>query len=197
MERGIRVTAIVRNPGNLAIKNELLTTEKVDVKNIDQLAQVLKGHDAVISAYNAGWTNPDLYGDFLEGSRAIQEAVKRSGVKRLIVIGGGGSLFISPGVQIVDTPSFPAEWKGGASAARDYLDIIKKEKDLHWTFLSPALEMHQGTSGVRKGKYRTGLDNPVFDKNNKSIISVEDVAVAVLDETEKPKHIRQRFTVAY
>ena len=197
LERGIRVTAIVRNPGNLAIKNELLTTEKVDVKNIDQLAEALKGHDVVISAYNAGWTNPDLYEDFLEGSYAIQEAVKRSGVKRLIVIGGGGSLFISPGVQIVDTPSFPAEWKGGASAARDYLDIIKKEKDLHWTFLSPALEMHPGTSGVRKGKYRTGLDNPVFDKNNKSIISVEDVAVAVLDETEKPKHIRQRFTVAY
>src|SRR5206468_1414077 len=117
------------------------------------------------SAYNAGWTNPDLYHDFLQGAQLIQEAVKQSGVKRFIFIGGAGSLYAAPNQQLVDTPAFPKEWKPGALAARDYLNMLKKEDDLDWTFLSPAIEMHQGTSGTRKGKYRTGLDNPVFDEN--------------------------------
>jgi putative NADH-flavin reductase len=82
-------------------------------------------------------------------------------------------------------------------AARDYLNIIKEEQVLDWTFFSPAVEMHQGTSGTRKGTYRTGLENPVFDANGRSIISVEDTAVAIVDELEKPKHIQQRFTAAY
>jgi putative NADH-flavin reductase len=154
-------------------------------------------NDAVISAYNAGWTNPDLYNEFLKGSQTIQAAVKKSGVKRLIVVGGAGSLFIAPGRQIVDTEGFPSEWKPGALAARDYLNIIKEEQVLDWTFFSPAVEMHQGTSGTRKGTYRTGLENPVFDANGRSIISVEDTAVAIVDELEKPKHIQQRFTAAY
>ena len=197
LSRGHKVTAIVRNPDNVKAKSEFLTTVQADVMKVHALANLLRGHDTVISAYNAGWTNPNLYDDFLKGSRSIQEAIKKSGVKRIIVIGGAGSLFVAPGVQLVDTPEFPADWKPGALAARDYLDILKKEQDLDWTFLSPAVEMHRGTSGERKGVYRTGLENPVFDSNNRSIISVEDLAVAVLDETEKPTHIRQRFTVAY
>jgi putative NADH-flavin reductase len=113
------------------------------------------------------------------------------------VIGGAGSLEIAPGVQVIDTPEFPANIRPGASAARDYLNILKKEKDLEWTFFSPALEMHQGTSGVRKGSYRKGLDNPVYDDKGRSVLSVEDLAVAIVDELEHPKHIRERFTAAY
>jgi putative NADH-flavin reductase len=168
-----------------------------DVMDTEKLSELMKGNDAVVSAYNPGWSNPDIYNEFLKGSLSIQAAVKRSGIKRLITLGGAGSSYIAPNLQLIDTPEFPAEWKAGALAARDYLNILRKEDQLDWAFVTPAIEMHPGTSGVRKGVYRTGLENPVFDENKKSIISVEDVAVAVVDELEKPKHIRQRFTVAY
>jgi putative NADH-flavin reductase len=196
VNRGHQVTAIVRNPENI-IETEKVKAVKVNALNADETTEAVKGHDAVISAYNAGWTNPNLYTEFLQGSKAIQEGVKKSGIKRLIVVGGGGSLYVAEGLQLVDTPEFPQEFKAGASSARDYLNVLQEEKELDWTFLSPAIEMHQGTSGERKGTYRKGLDQPVFDANDRSIISVEDTAVAIVDELEQPKHIRQRFTVAY
>jgi putative NADH-flavin reductase len=196
LDRGIQTTAIVRQPEKLQAQKNLAII-KGDVMDGDKLSESLKGNNVVISAYNAGWTNPDLYNEFLKGSQSIQEAVKKSGVKRYIVIGGAGSLFVAPDVQLIDTPQFPAEWKPGALAARDYLNILKKENELDWTFVSPAIEMNQGTPHERKGTYRTGLDNPVFDANKKSTISVEDLAVAILDEVENPKHIRVRFTVGY
>ncbi|HEY9343521.1 MAG TPA: NAD(P)-dependent oxidoreductase [Hanamia sp.] len=196
LDRGIQVTAIVRQPEKLQAQKNL-TIVKGDVMDSDNLSELFKGNDVVVSAYNAGWANPDLYNEYLEGSQSIQEAVKKSGVKRYIVMGGAGSLFVAPGVQLIDTPQFPAEWKPGALAARDYLNILKKENELDWTFVSPAIEMNQGTPHERRGTYRTELDNPVFDANNKSTISVEDLAVAILDEVENPKHIRVRFTVGY
>ncbi len=196
LQRGHQVTAIVRHPEKVK-SSENISAVSANVLDEKELINAVTGHDAVISAYNAGWANPNLYDEFITGSKAIQATVKKTGIKRLIVVGGAGSLFIAPNQQIVDTAGFPKEWKPGALAARDYLNILKEEKELDWTFLSPALEMHQGTSGTRKGVYRTGLENPVFDADKKSIISVEDVAVAVVDELENPKHIRQRFTIAY
>ena len=197
LSRGHQVTAIVRHPEKITLQSEHLSVVPGDVINTMALAELIKGSDIVISAYNAGWTNPDLYNEFLKGSQSIQEAAKQSGVKRLLVVGGAGSLFIAPGVQVVDTPEFPADWKPGALAARDYLSLLQKEDQLDWTFLSPALEMHPGTPRQRTGVYRKGLDKPVFDSDNKSIISVDDLAVAVIAGTEHPKHIRQRFTVGY
>lgn len=197
LSRGHQVTAIVRHPEKVGISSPLLTTVKGDVFNIKELAALLKGHEAVISAYNPGWTNPNIYQEYLDGSQAVQQAVKESGIKRYIVTGGAGSLFVAPGVQLIDTPQFPAEWKPGALGARDYLTILQKENELDWTFLSPAIEMHQGTSGTRKGVYRTGKDSPVFDENGRSIISVEDISMAIVDELEKPAHIKERFTVAW
>ena len=196
LHRGHQVTAIERNPGKITA-DENLEFLSADVMNETVLGKEVAGHDAVISAYNAGWQNPNLYTDFLKGSHAIQGAVKKAGVKRLIVVGGAGSLFLSSGQQIVDTEGFPPDWKPGALAARDYLDIIKQEKELDWTFLSPAIEMHPGTSGKRTGTYRTGLENPVTDTEGRSVISVEDTAVAIADELERPKHIQKRFTAAY
>lgn len=196
VSKGHNVTAVARNTEKLQA-SDLIHPLKADVTNEDELAAAVKGHDAVISAYNAGWTNPNLYDDFLAGCKAIQSAVKKSGVKRLLIVGGAGSLYVADGLQLVDTPQFPAEWKPGALAARDYLNVIREEKELEWTFLSPAIEMHHGTSGVRKGIYRKGLENPVFDENNRSIISAEDMAIAIVDEIEHPQHIRERFTVAY
>lgn len=197
VNRGHQVTAIARDISKIDHASNLVTVAKGDVSVTEELIQLVKGHDAVVSAYNAGWTNPDLYNQFLAVSQTIQEGVKKSGVKRLIVVGGAGSLEVAPGVQLIDTPQFPEEYKAGAGAARDYLNILKKETDLNWTFLSPSIEMHPGTSGIRRGEYRTGLDNPVFDQNGKSSISVEDLAVAIVDELEAPHFIKQRFTVGY
>lgn len=202
LDRHHSVTAIARNPEQLAAVAGnggagKLVLAKGDVFNPSELAELLKGHDAVVSAYNPGWTNPKIYSEFIAGSKSIVEAVKKAGVKRLIVIGGAGSLFVAPGVQLVDTPQFPAEYKEGASGARDFLNELKKEDSLDWTFFSPAILMHPGTSGVRKGHYRTALENPVFDEKGQSILSVEDVAVAIADELENSKHVKQRFTAAY
>ena len=196
LNRGHEITAIVRHPEKLQAQDNL-TVVKGDVMDTGKLSELFKGNDVVVSAYNAGWTNPDLYNEFLKGSQSIQEAVKKSGVKRYIVNGGAGSLYVALGVQLIDTPQFPEAFKPGAGAARDYLNILKKEKELDWTFVSPAIEMNPGTPHERRGTYRTGLDNPVFDVDNKSTISVEDLAVAIIDEAEHPKHIRVRFTVGY
>ncbi|GAA5095421.1 NAD(P)-dependent oxidoreductase [Chryseobacterium ginsengisoli] len=193
--RGYEVEAIVRDASKVQ-ENEKVTAKSVDVNNVDELAEALKGNDAVISSFNAGWTNPNLYDDFLNGSINIEKAVEKSGVKRFITVGGAGSLYID-GNQLVDSPEFPADYKAGATAARDYLNKIKENNTLDWTFFSPAIEMHQGTAGVRVGKYRTALENPVFDENGRSILSVEDVAVALVDELEQNNHIRERFTAAY
>ena len=197
VERGHQVTTITRNPDKVVLEDSQVTSVKGDVLNSDEVANLVAGHDAVISAYNPGWTNPDLSNEFLKGAQSIQAGVKQSGVKRLLVVGGAGSLEVAPGVQLVDTPQFPEDYKAGAGAARDYLNILKNETDLDWTFLSPAIEMHQGTSGVRKGSYRTGLDNPVFDEHGRSILSVEDLALAIVDEIEQAKFVQKRFTVGY
>ncbi|WP_312767861.1 NAD(P)H-binding protein [Epilithonimonas sp.] len=193
--RGYVVIAIARDSSKVETKDNVIATS-ADVNDIDELAKVLEGSDAVINTFNAGWTNPNLYDDFLKGSRNIEKAVEKSGVKRFITVGGAGSLFID-GNQLVDGPDFPAEIKPGATAARDYLNEIKKNETLDWTFFSPAIEMHQGTAGVRKGTYRTALENPVFNEEGRSILSVEDVAVALVDELEQNNFVKQRFTAAY
>ena len=197
LSRGHQVLAILRHPQKLKLQNKDLSVVQGDVMDPEKLADLLKGNEIVISAYNSGWSNPDIYNEFIKGSRSIQEGVKKSGVKRLVVMGGAGSLFIKPGVQLIDTPGVPEFAKAGSQAARDYLNILKKDDQLDWTFLSPAIEMGKASSGIRTDKYRTGSDSPVFDANHKSSISVEDLAVAILDEAENPRHIHQQFTVGY
>ncbi|MBC9795961.1 NAD(P)H-binding protein [Sinomicrobium weinanense] len=197
VNRGHEVSAMSRNSEKSEVKSDKVTPVKVDVLDTDTLAKALSGHDAVVSAFNAGWTNPELYDDFLRGARAIQQAAKKSGVQRFVVIGGAGSLYLESGLQVVDTPEFPAEIKPGADAARVYLEEIRKENDLDWAFFSPALEMHRGITMGRTGKYRLGLENPVFDKKGKSVLSGEDVGVVIADELEQPRHHKQRFTAAY
>jgi putative NADH-flavin reductase len=197
LQHGHQVTAIVRHPEKITVQHPSLTVKKGNVLNEAEVTALVAGHDAVISAYNPGWHNPNIYEESLQGAQAIQAGVKKSGVKRLLVIGGAGSLEVAPGVQLVDTPQFPAEWKPGALAARDYLNIIKKETDLDWTFLSPAIVMHPGVEHIRTGNYRTGTDQPVFNDKGESTISVEDLAVALVDEVENKRFIKQRFTVGW
>ncbi|MFP3593193.1 NAD(P)-dependent oxidoreductase [Chryseobacterium sp. SIMBA_038] len=194
--RGYSVEAIVRNASKVE-QNDKVSAKSIDVNNIDELSEALKGNDAVISTFNAGWTNPNLYNDFLTGSENIEKAVEKAGVKRFITVGGAGSLYIADGVQIVDTPDFPEAYKPGATAARDYLNKIKENNTLDWTFFSPAIEMNQANAGSRTGKYRTSLETPVLNEEGRSILSVEDVAVVLVDELEQNNHIRERFTAAY
>jgi putative NADH-flavin reductase len=196
LQRGHHVTAIVRDPSKLTAQPGHLTVVQGDVNQPDQLAEQLKGHDLVLNAFNAGWTNPNLYADSLAGNRAIEQATEQAGVPRLVVIGGAGSLYIGE-QQLVDGPQFPAEYKPGATAARDYLTELRKNDKLDWTFVSPAIEMHQGIDTGRTGHYRLGTENPVFNEQGRSILSGEDLAVAVLDEVEKHQFSRRRFTAAY
>lgn len=193
--RNHEVTAIARNPKESELAN--VNFVKADIFNTEELSEILKNHDVVVSAYNPGWTNPNIYDDFIAGSNAIVEGVKKSGVNRYVTIGGAGSLFVAPNLQAVDTPNFPKEIYPGASAARDFLNTLKEEKELDWAFFSPAFEMHQGITTGRTGKYRLGLENPVFDENQRSILSGEDLAVVIADEVENPKHHQIRFTAAY
>lgn len=195
ISRNIEVTGISRNE-KVSDKNNLKYVA-ADVKNVEALAEILKQHNVVVSAFGGGWTNPNIYEDFINGSKAIQQAVKQSGVKRFITVGGAGSLYLSDGTQLVDT--FPQDnpFLPGAKAARDYLDILKEEKELDWAFFSPAIDMHQGITIGRTGKYRLGTDYPVMDDDGKNILSGEDLAVIIADEVENPKHHQMRFTAAY
>ncbi|HEK19915.1 NAD(P)-dependent oxidoreductase [Mucilaginibacter sp.] len=190
--RGYEVTAIARNTDKVE-KQAGVTALSADVNDVDALASALSGHDAVINSFNAGWTNPNLYNDFLQGSRNIQQAVKKAGVKRFITIGGAGSLFID-GKQLVDSPEFPKEYYPGASAARDYLNELRNEQELDWTFLSPAINLHPGK---RTGEFRLNTESPVFSAEGKSDISTADLAVAIFNELENNQFVKQRFTVGY
>ncbi|TWR31664.1 NAD(P)-dependent oxidoreductase [Mucilaginibacter pallidiroseus] len=191
--RGYEITAIARDSGKIE-KAAGVTPVSADVYNVDALASALSGHDAVVSSFNPGWADPDLYNNFLKGSKDIQEAVKKAGVKRFLSVGGAGSLFIADGVQLVDTPEFPADWKTGATAARDYLTYLRDENELDWTFISPAINLHPG---AKTGNFRLGTENPVFDENEKNEITVADLAVAILNELENNQFVKTRFTLGY
>jgi len=193
LARGHEVTAIVRHPEKITVRNPHLTVVKGDVLK-GKVDTLVKGHDAVISAYSPGWTNPDMYNEQVKGAKAIISGVKKAGIKKLLVVGGAGSLEISPGVQLIDTMTLPEPAKGGVLATRETLYMLRKENELEWTFLSPPGKI---APGERTGHYRVGKDQLLKDKNNESKISTADYAVAMLDELERPQHIRERFTVAY
>ena len=193
LARGHKVTAIVRHPEKITVQNPGLAVVKADILK-DKVEELVKGHDAIISAYNPGWSNPDLYDEQIEGYKRIISGVKESGIKRLLVVGGAGSLEVAPGVQVLDTASFSEQVKKGVLATRDVLYMLKEEKELEWTFLSPPTSIKPGD---RTGHYRAGKDQLIKSKEGESRISTQDYAVAMLDELENPQHIGQRFTVAY
>ncbi len=197
LSRGHRVTALARTPSKLAAR-EGLTVIQGDATDAAQVARAVAGLDAVVDAYNPGWDHPDLYAEFRRGTDAVLAGVKQSGVKRVLVVGGAGSLFVAPGVQLVDTPAFaeavPPNVIPGARAARDALTEIRKETGLEWSFVSPAALL---APGERLGRYRLGGEDLLMDGDKPAGISVADLAVAIVDELETPKHLRQRFTAAY
>jgi putative NADH-flavin reductase len=180
--RGHQVTAIARQPEK--IKAQAGVTAVAGDLFDAGFPKLLAGHDAVVSAVHFSASDP----------RKLIEAVRTAGAKRYLVMGGAGSLEVAPGVRLIDTPAFPAAYKDEASKGADFLDMLRGESGLDWTFLSPAAEIDVGS---RTGKFRLGRDQLLVDEQGKSRISFEDFAVAVVDELERPQHSRQRFTVAY
>lgn len=190
------VTALVRTPAKLTTHSRL-EARALDAYNIEAVAQAVAGHDVVVSAFNPGWDEPDLYSLFMKGSAAIERGVETSGVKRLLVVGGAGSLFVAPGIQLVDTAEFteraPANIIPGARAARDALTAMRSNMVLEWTFLSPPAMLEPGK---RTGNYQIGGEQLPMVGDQMAGISVADFAVALVDEIETPKHVRMRFSVA-
>ena len=180
--RGHSVTAIVRNPEKLPARPGV-TAKRGDVFDKAGLAALLAGHDIAISAVRFSASD----------ARTLIDAVKASGVRRYLVVGGAGSLEVAPGKRLIDQPDFPAAYKPEAAKGAEFLDLLKGEKELEWTFLSPSALF---VEGERTGKFRLGRD-ALLTNDKGSSISFEDYAIALVDELEKPAHSRQRFTVGY
>jgi uncharacterized protein len=181
--RGHEVTAIARNPEKIAAGPGVKPV-RADVGDADALASALRGHDAVISSARFRNFDPQI----------LLTAVRACGVKRLIMVGGAGSLEAKPGVQLVDTPDFPVAAKPEALAGRNTLNLLRAEAALEWTFLSPSAVI---APGERTGKFRLGKEEVLIGPDGKSRISIPDYAIALVDELENPRHVRQRFTVGY
>ncbi|MBA5608289.1 NAD(P)-dependent oxidoreductase [Duganella sp. FT3S] len=192
LARGHQVTALVGRPERLEPAAGL-TAQATDVLDAARLSSQLAGHDAVISAFS-GHAQQGVRDYYNRGVDAILAATKQAGVARLLMVGGAGSLGVAPGVQVVDSPDFPAQWKESALGARDTLEKLRQESTLDWTLLSPAAVI---APGPRTGQFRLGGDQLLTDENGASKISVADYAVAMMDELEHPAHTRRRFSVAY
>jgi uncharacterized protein len=182
VRRGHQVTAIARNPEKIAA-HAGVTPRKGDVFDKVGLVALLRGHDAVVSSVHFTASDPEL----------LIEAVRESGVKRYFVVGGAGSLEVAPGVKLIDTPQFPAAYKPESGKGGEFLELLRNERDLEWTFLSPSAMF---VAGERTGVFRLGRDQ-LLTSDKGSSISFEDYAIAAVDELEKPAHVRQRFTVGY
>ena len=183
LERGHKVTGIARNLDKLKGRNGL-TAKQGELADEKKLAELLKGHDAVIVSVRHD----------LNDVRHVYTACKAAGVKRVLVVGGAASLEVAPGVMLIDTPGFPEQIKVQAVPAVEALKQIRLEKDLNWSFVSPSIMI---APGERTGKFRLGGDELLKDAKGESKISQEDFAIAIINEVEKPKHIRKRFTVGY
>jgi len=183
LQRGHKVTGIARDTGKVAARPGL-ALKNGDANDPSQLTRLLEGHDAVLSALKFATTD----------AAALIGAVKASGVPRLLVVGGAGSLEVAPGKLLLNTPDFPAAWMPEAAGGLRFLDLLRAEPVLDWTFLSPSAEFDPG---ARTGQFRVGSDTLLADANGRSWISMEDYAIAFVDELEHPRHSRARFTVGY
>jgi putative NADH-flavin reductase len=181
--RGHAVTAIARNPDQIA-KLPNVTAKQGDVFDQAGMARLWAGHDAAVSSVHFTASDPEK----------LIGAARESKVGRYLVVGGAGSLEVAPGVRLVTTPGFPAQYKAEAEKGAAFLDRLRQEKELNWTFLSPSVLF---TEGERTGKFRLGTDQLLMAADGKSWISFEDFAVALVDEIERPTHLRSRFTVGH
>jgi len=192
LNRGHAVTAVLRHPENYTLIHQHLKVAKADLFNSQDVETGAFDQDAVVSAYSPAKGIPAS--TITEVAIPLINGLKQAHVKRLLIVGGAGSLEVSPGVQLVDTPDFPAEYKSVSLAHREALKLYQREKELNWTFVSPSAEIYPGE---RTGKFRTGTNQLLTDAQGRSHISMEDYAVAFIDEIENPMHIREVMTVGY
>lgn len=183
LARGHVITGIARDKKKSDARKGV-TMRYADATDPARLVPLLAGHDAVVSASRFETSN----------AGALIAAVKEAGVARLLVVGGASSLETAPGATLLDSPGFPEAYKAEGRAGARFLDALRKEKALDWTFLSPSAEF---VPGRRTGKFRLGGDRLLVDAGGRSWISMEDFAAAFVDELEQPRHRRQRFTVGY
>ena len=198
LRRGHHVTAIVRRTQRIAPHRNLKVVQ-ADVLRGDELAGLLAGHDVVISSYNParGVPGPEVFHRHVRGHRAIIAAAKKSGVRRFLAVGGAASLKTPAGVEFLDAPEFPAAFepfKPGIRGTRELYYLLKKEPGLDWVFVAPSVMI---VPGQRTGRFRLGTDHVLYDEKGKSHISLQDYAVAMMNEAEHPKHHHERITVGY
>lgn len=192
LARGHRVTGLVRHPERLSA-HPRLTAQRCDVYDTANLAAQLQGYDAVLVSLRGQGAN-DVGEHYMKGFRSIMQAARAARVRRLLVVGGGGSLEVAPGLQLLDAPGFPEEHRGPAEGPREALKLLRTETVLDWTMLCPGAIIEPGQ---RTGQFRLGTDQLLVNEAGESRISVQDFAVALLDELEHPAHSRRRFTVGY
>ncbi|NDV67576.1 NAD(P)-dependent oxidoreductase [Dysgonomonas sp. 25] len=195
LDRGIEVTAIVRDKRKISVEHKNLLVVEGDIFEPDMLSRIARGKDAVISAYNPGWSNPNIAEETIKGYKSIINELKKAGIKRLQIVGGAGSLYVAPGKTLIDSGEIPENIFPGVKALADvYSNILKPETALDWVFFSPAATLE---NGKRTANYRLGLDDMILGDDGESRISVQDYAKAMIDELENPTHHRQRFTIGY
>jgi putative NADH-flavin reductase len=192
LERGHQLTALVTRPEKLAAHARMKALA-ADVMDVQTLAAQLAGADAVVSAFS-GHAQANTQDYYLDGVRNIITAAKQARVPRLLMVGGAGSLEVAPGVQLIDTPGFPEQYRATAEGARQALNLLRAESSLSWTMLSPSAVI---APGQRTGSFRSGSDQLITDADGNSAISVQDYALAMVDEIELAAHPRARFTVGY
>ncbi len=194
--RDHQVVALARQVEQVAAA-ENVSAVAADIHSAD-FVQQLQGVDGVVSAFNPGWSNPNIGADYTRGAAAIVEAAKAAQVPYLLVVGGAGSLYVAPDLQVIDTPDFPREIYDGANAARHLLADLKQRDDVNWAFVSPPARLGAdgGFSEERTGAYRLGKDDLLMDGELPAGISVADLAIAIADDVEQRAHLHQRFTVA-
>ena len=190
LTRGHQVTAIVRDAARISQKDENLQVVLGNLVDGESIGKAVAGSDVVISAYGPAHGAENRMKAVAE---TLTDAVKQAGVQRLLIVGGAGSLEVAPGLQLANSPTFPEAWKPIATAHIEALEVYLKA-DLNWTYFSPAAMFQPGE---RTGTFRIGSDQLLVDEKGESRISTEDYAIAMLDEVEKPRFIRKRFTIAY
>jgi putative NADH-flavin reductase len=198
LQRGHQVTAIVRNPEKIQ-PHKNLNTKKADVLSVDELAKLLAGHDVIVSAFNParGVAGAHVYDLHVQGHKAILAAANKSGVKRFLGVGGAASLKTPEGIELIDSPQFPAayeQFKPGIRGTRELYYLLKQEPSLDWVFVAPSVVI---APGERTGKFRIGKDHVLYNDKGESKISLEDYAAALVDEMERPQHHNERITIGY
>ena len=183
VSRGHRVTAIARHPDNIA-KLSGVTAVEGDVYDKAQLVALIKGYDVLISSVHFSASDPDI----------LIAAAHEAGIKRYLVVGGAGSLLTPDGKKLIESPHFPDIYKVEAAAGGVFLDKLRAQSAVNWTYFSPPAVFIPGT---RTGVFRLGLDNLISDASGTSTVSMEDFAIAIVDEIEKPAHLNKRFTIGY